>query len=150
MNIEKVKAKISKRALIPMVILSLMSIYIGINPNAILHVLDKALKPFGNAHPIAVNFYTFDNIKSSIIIILIGIIIYMGFIRRVLKKGEGTNWYYVNPTLNWISLEKHIYRPLGKSIIFISSFIFNIIDGAVVNSVTFIGNSIDSISKIGN
>ncbi len=147
-DIEKVKARISKRALLPMVIFSLMSIYIGLNPNAILHVLDKALKPFGNAQPIAVNFYTFNNIKSSMIIILIGIIIYMGFIRRVLKKGEGTNWYYVNPTLNWISLEKHIYIPIGKSIIFISSFIFHIIDGAVVNSVTFIGNSVDSISKM--
>jgi len=145
---EKVKAKISKSALIPMGILSLMSIYIGINPSAILHVLDKALKPFGDAHPITVNLYTLDNTKSSLVIILIGIIIYMGFIRKVLKKGEGTNWYYVNPTLNWISLDKHIYRPLGKSIIFISSFIFNIIDGAVVNSVTFVGNSIDSISKL--
>ncbi|MBU3189292.1 complex I subunit 5 family protein [Clostridium bowmanii] len=147
-DIEKVVARISKRALIPMVILSLMSIYIGMSPSVILHVLDKTLKPFGNPNPLAVSLYTFDNIKSSMVIIIIGIAIYMGFIRRVLKKGEGTNWYYVNPTTNWISLEKHIYKPLGKSIIFISSFIFNIIDGAVVNSVTFIGNGIDSISKI--
>ncbi|MBZ9608238.1 hypothetical protein G9F73_010520 [Clostridium estertheticum] len=146
-NIEKVKAKITKMTLLPMAIFSLMSIYIGLNPSVILHVLDKALKPFGNAQPIAVDFYTFNNIKSSFIIILIGIVIYMGFIRKVLKKGEGTNWYYVNPTLNWISLEKHIYKPLGKGIIFISCFIFHIIDRSVVNSVTFIGSSIDSISK---
>ncbi|MBU3092217.1 hypothetical protein KPL35_09015 [Clostridium sp. CF011] len=146
-NIEKVKAKITKMTLLPMVIFSLMSIYIGLNPSVILHVLDKALKPFGNAEPIAVDFYTFNNIKSSFIIILIGIVIYMGFIRKVLKKGEGTNWYYVNPTLNWISLEKHIYKPLGKGIIFISCFIFHIIDRLVVNSVTFIGRSIDSINK---
>ena len=145
-DIEKVKAKISKRALLPMVIFSLMSIYIGLNPNAILHVLDKALKPFGNAQPLAVHFYTFNNIKSSFIIILIGIIVYMGFIRKVLKKGEGANWYYVNPTLNWMSIEKHIYKPLAKCIIFVSMVIFNIIDRAVVNSVTFIGSSIDSIS----
>lgn len=147
-DVEKVKARISERALLPMVILSIMSIYIGLNPSVILHVLDKALKPFGNPSPLAVNFYTYNNIKSSLIIILIGIIIYMVFIRRVLKKGEGTSWYYVNPTLNWINLEKHIYKPLGKSVIFISSIIFHIIDGAVVNSVTFIGNSIDSISKM--
>lgn len=147
-DLEKVEARIGKRALAPMVILCLMSIYIGLNPSAILHVLDKALKPFGNPQPLAVNFYTFDNTKSSMIIILIGIAIYMGFIRRVLKKGEGTNWYYVNPTLNWISLEKHIYMPLGKSIIFVSSIIFRLIDGAVINSVTFIGSGIDSISKI--
>ncbi|MGV8980334.1 complex I subunit 5 family protein [Clostridium sp.] len=147
-DIEKVKARISKRALVPMVTLSLMSIYIGLNPNVILHVLDKTLKPFGNPTPIAVNLYTFDNIKSSMVVILIGIVVYIGFVRKVLKKGEGTNWYYVNPTLNWISLENHIYKPLGKSIIFISSFIFSIIDGAVVNSVTFVGNGIESISKI--
>ncbi len=147
-DVEKVKARISERALVPMVILSLMSIYIGLNPKMILHVLDKALEGFGDAEPLAVNFYTMDNIKSSMIIILIGIIIYMGFVRRVLKKGEGTNWYYVNPTLNWISLEKHIYKPLGKSFIFVSSFIFHVIDGAVVNSVTFIGDGIDSIGKL--
>ncbi|MGH4138160.1 complex I subunit 5 family protein [Clostridium sp.] len=147
-DIEKIKARISKRALLPMVALSLMSIYIGLSPNVILHVLDKTLKPFGNPNPIAVNLYTFDNIKSSMVVILIGIVIYMGFIRKVLKKGEGTNWYYVNPTLNWISLEKNIYKPLGKSIIFISSFVFDIIDGAVVNSVTFVGNGIEAISKV--
>ena len=147
-EIEKVKAKLSKRVLIPMVIFSLMSIYIGLNPSAILYVLDKALVPFGNAEPLAVSFYTFNNIKSSFIIIVIGIIVYIGFIRKVLKKGEGTNWYYVNPTLNWISLEKHIYKPIAKFIIFISMFIFHIIDRAVVNSVTFIGSSIDSITKM--
>lgn len=147
-GIEKVKARISKRTLLPMIILSLMSIYIGFNPKAILAVVDKALKPFGNAEPLAVHFYTFNNIKSSLIIIVIGIIVYVGLVRKVLKKGEGTNWYYINPTLNWISLEKHIYKPLAKFIIFISLFIFNIIDRSVVNSVTFIGNSIDSIAKI--
>ena len=147
-EIEKVKAKLSKRVLVPMVILSLMSIYIGLNPNAILHVLDKALKPFGNAEPLAVSLYTYNNIKSSFIIIVIGIIVYMGFVRKVLKKGEGTNWYYVNPTLSWISIEKNIYKPLGKCIIIVSMFIFNIIDRSVVNSVAFVGNGIDSITKI--
>jgi hydrogenase-4 component B len=147
-EIEKVKAKLSKRVLLPMVTLSLMSIYIGLNPSAILHVLDKALKPFGNAEPLVVSLYTFNNIKSSFIIIVIGIIVYIGFIRKVLKKGEGANWYYVNPTLNWVSLEMHIYKPLAKCIILVSLFIFNIIDRAVVNSVTFIGTSIDSITKI--
>ncbi|MFT5875988.1 MAG: hydrogenase-4 component B, partial [Clostridium sp.] len=145
---KKVKAKITKRALLPMITFSLMSIYIGLNPNTILHVLDKTLNYFGNPQPLAVNLYTFNNIKSSIIIILIGVIIYMGFIRAFLKKGEGANWYYVNPTLNWLSLENHVYKPLGKGIIFISSFVFHIIDGAVVNSAAFIGSSIDSISKI--
>jgi hypothetical protein len=54
----------------------------------------------------------------------------------------------VNPTLNWISLENNIYKPLSKFIIFVSLFVFNIIDRAVVNSVTFIGSSVDSITKI--
>lgn len=147
-DIEGVKAKITKRALLPMAIFSLMSIYIGLNPNAILLVLDKSLQSFGNAHSININFYTFNNIKSSIIIILIGISIYIAFVRRILKKGEGDNWYYVNPTLNWINLENHIYKPLAKGIIFISSVVFHIIDGAVVNSVTFLSNGMDSISKI--
>lgn len=144
----KTKSKITKRALLPMVIFSLMSIYIGLNPSVILHVLDKTLKPFGNPQSLAVNLYTYNNIKSSIIIILIGFIIYMGFIRAFLKKGEGTNWYYVNPALNWINLENHVYKPLAKGIIFISSYIFHIIDGAVINSIAFIGSSMDSISKI--
>ena len=147
-NIEMVKAKITKRALLPMAVFSLISIYIGLNPSVILHVIDKSLKLFGNAHPLTVDFYTLNNIKNSLFIILIGIIIYIGFIRKVLKKGEGTNWYYVNPTLNWISLEKHVYKPLAKGIIFISSVIFHIIDGAVVNSVTFVASGINIISKM--
>ena len=147
-EIEKVKAKLSKRVLLPMIAFSLMSIYIGLNPSSILHVLNNALKPFGNAEPLAVDFYTFNNIKSSFIIITIGVIVYMGFIRKVLKKGKGTNWYYVNPTLNWMSFEKHIYKPIAKCIIIVSMFVFHIIDRAVVNSVTFIGSSIDSITKI--
>ncbi|MGH4049943.1 MAG: complex I subunit 5 family protein [Clostridium sp.] len=147
-NIEKAKTPITKMIYLPMIILSIMSIFIGLNPSAILHVLDKALTPFGNAQPIEMIFYNFNNVKSSMIIMLIGFIIYIGFIRRVLKKGKSTNWYYINPTLTWITLEKHFYTPLGKFLIFISSFIFNIIDGAVINSVAFVGKSIDSISRI--
>jgi formate hydrogenlyase subunit 3/multisubunit Na+/H+ antiporter MnhD subunit len=147
-NIEDVKARITKRALFPMLILGALSICIGIKPNVILHVIDGALEPFGNIHPIEEHFYSFGHIISSLKIILLGAAIYIGFVRRTLRKGSGKKWHYINPTLNWFSIEKHVYIPLYKIIFAVSTVILKTIDNALINSVIFISRGFESLCKM--
>jgi formate hydrogenlyase subunit 3/multisubunit Na+/H+ antiporter MnhD subunit len=147
-NIEKVKVKINKRALFPLAVLAGIIIYIGIKPSVVLHVLDYATAPFGEVHHIEEQFYTFKNIKSSLITIFLGGLIYLGFVRGVLRKGKGKNWVYVNPALNWINLERNVYKPVFKVVFFIISTILKIVDCALISSVTFISNVFKGFGKI--
>lgn len=147
-DIENIKAKITKRALLPMVVLGALSIYIGVKPDVILRVLDGALVPFGNIHPINEHFYSFGHIKSSMQIIFLGVIIYVGFIRKILRKGSRQNWYYINPALKWFNLEKHFYMPISRLLFNISSVILKITDRALVNSVIALSDGLKSLSTM--
>lgn len=147
-NIENVKAKITGRALLPMGILAGIIIYIGVKPEIIMNVLDNSMHAFGDIHPIESHFYSFSNVKSSLITISLGMLIYTCFVRKVLKKGEGKKWLYVNPALNWFNIEKHIYKPVYKILFYISSVILKIIDRSLITTAVFISNGVDKITKI--
>nr|WP_272507465.1 proton-conducting transporter membrane subunit [Clostridium aestuarii] len=147
-NIKNEKVKITKRAILPMAILSLTTIYIGIKPDAFLHIFDGALKPFGEFHYIESNFYSVGHIKSSILIILLGVLVYIFAVRRYLRKGSGINWWYENPALNWLGLEKNIYVPVGKAIFYISSVILNVIDVGLVKIFESFNNALRELSRV--
>ncbi|MCY6485216.1 proton-conducting transporter membrane subunit [Clostridium aestuarii] len=147
-DIKNEKMKITKKAILPMAILSLAIIYIGIKPNMFLNIFDGALKPFGEFHHIETDFYSFKNIKSSLFTISLGVLMYIGVVRRYLRKGSGMNWWYENSALNWFSLEKRIYIPVGKSVFYISSVILNIIDVGLVKTVEFFNNALRELSRV--
>lgn len=147
-DIENIKMKVTGRALVPMAILAGMIIFIGLFPKFIMNIIDKAVESFNIYNAIDVNFYSFENIKSSFISILIGTLIYVFFIRKVLKKGTGVNWWYENTVLNWFSLEKDLYIPLFTFIIKISSFVLKICDEGLLNLIIFISNGMSSLIKM--
>ncbi|QXM06901.1 complex I subunit 5 family protein [Crassaminicella indica] len=136
------RAHIKKRALMPMVILSIAVLYIGIQPKSILFLIDKAVGSFGITEALEANFYTFDNIKSSVVTIFIGICIYMTLVRGYLRKEDGS---YVNPSLNWFNLERNVYVPILQGTFTATSAVFHVIDRGVVNFVHYIGGSISQL-----
>lgn len=60
-----------------MVILSLLIILIDLRPNIILNVLKGTSELFKVHEDIHLHFYSFNNIKASVITIVYGFIIYM-------------------------------------------------------------------------
>lgn len=147
-DIENVKMKVTGRALVPMAILAGIIIFIGVYPKFIMNIIDKAAVSFKIYNTIDVDFYSFENIKSSFLSILIGTLIYVFFIRKVLKKGTGENWWYENTALNWFNLEKDVYIPLFSFLIKISSFVLKFCDEALVDFIVFMSNGLNSLSKM--
>jgi len=147
-DIANIKMKVTGRALVPMSILAAMIIFIGVYPEFIMNIIDKAVESFNIHDTLDVNFYSFENIKSSLVSILLGTLIYVFFIRKVLRKGSGENWWYENTALNWFSLEDNLYIPLFTAMFKISSFILKFCDEGLLNLIVFINNGMNSLFKM--
>lgn len=147
-EIDNVKMKITGRALAPMAVLALITVFIGIYPQFVMNILDKAVETFNIYHKIDVHFYTVENIKSSFTSIGLGVLIYVFFIRKVLKKGSGQNWWYENIVLNWFSLEKNVYIPIFKMIFKVSSVVLKICDEGLLKLIELIRNILRSLGKM--
>lgn len=135
------------KVMFPMIILSALIVYIGIRPKSIISILDKAVIVFDVHGGIETHFYTIENIKSSFLSIGLGVLIYIGFIRKVLRKGSGKHWWYENIALNWFSLEKRVYKPTFSFIFKSSSFILNVFDEGLIKTINFIGTCCQSLGK---
>ncbi|SHH62718.1 complex I subunit 5 family protein [Clostridium grantii] len=147
-DIENIKAKITKRALMPMIILGGLIIFIGLNPQFIMNILDKVTYSFDEIHKLEkFEFYNFENIKSSLITISLGVVIYYIFVRKVLRKGQGIHWYYENIALNWFNLNVHVYRPLGRAIIIVSSILLKIVDESLTTIALLTSNAVELIGE---
>ena len=144
---EHVNYKPSKATIIPLSILSALIIGIGINPQMVLSVLNKALWTFSETNHAKVQVFSLYNIKSSISTILLGIFIYFFLVKKFLRKGEGKDWYYINPALNWFDMEKHIYSPVIKLVSYLCHILFKFIDGALVGLAYSIRKFFDAIGE---
>ncbi|WP_461206285.1 complex I subunit 5 family protein [Clostridium sp. DL1XJH146] len=147
-NIENVKAEITKRALLPMGILGAIVIFIGVRPDFVLNIIGKTMISFDHMHALEdIHIYTFDNVKTSLFTIALGVVIYIGFIRKFLRKGSGLDWWYKNIGLDWFNIENHLYKPVGHFLIVVSSFLLLILDQSVIRTAALVSGAIDSFGK---
>ena len=78
----------------------------------------------------AVHYFTWTNLKGSVISIVIGTVIYLLVVRGwMMKKQENCQKSYVNRWPAWIDLEEYLYRPLlMKALPAIIGFVCKILD----------------------
>ena len=77
---------------------------------------DMAQEFLGVHH--AVHYFTWTNLKGSIISIAIGAVVYLLVVRGwMMKKQENGHKCYVNRWPAWIDLEEYLYRPLLMKIL---------------------------------
>ncbi|MBU5482845.1 complex I subunit 5 family protein [Clostridium sp. MSJ-11] len=138
---------ISKTTFIPMVILALLILFIGVNPQFVIKVIEKASISFGIYGEIPIDFYSIENIKSSFVSIGLGVLVYILFIRKHLRVVSDKKITYINTTLSWFSIEKNIYIPLFKFIFRILSFVLKVFDEGLIKLIYLIN---DNMKKIGN
>jgi hydrogenase-4 component B len=78
--------------------------------------------------------------------IFIGVGIYVGFVRGYLRKKDGEESFYVNPSLSWFNLERNIYAPILQVTFSSTSAVFHVLDQGVVNFVHYIRNHVKAFS----
>lgn len=147
-DISNVKMKVTSRAKFPMAVLAVLIVLIGVFPNFIMNILNKTVENFDIHHTLHVKFYSYENIKSSLISILLGTLIYVFFIRKVLKKGTGVSWRYENIALNWFSLEKNIYEPVISLVFKISSYVLKICDEGLLKVIIVLNRSFNYLLRM--
>ena len=59
-----------------------------------------------------VHYFTWVNLKGSVISIVIGIVLYFGVVRTFLMKNEDGQKVYINRWWKYLDLEDYIYRPV--------------------------------------
>lgn len=93
-----------------------------------------------------VNYFSIGNLKGAMISVVIGAVVYFGFIRTVLlskKKG------YVNLWPNWLDLENLLYRPVLLGFLpFLFGVICRILDSFVDSIVVLLRKTIMKDSPI--
>ncbi|QEK13417.1 hypothetical protein FQB35_14735 [Crassaminicella thermophila] len=140
------KSHVRKRAIFPMGVLGAAIVYIGLNPDILMPILEKSLEVFDAHGTVESHFYTNHNIQTSIITILIGIFIYLGFVQLYLRKHTDKEYFYINPSIKWLNLERDVYEPIIR-ITFVSvSEIFHFIDRILVDSVYLLRAGIKALS----
>ncbi|MBQ7733068.1 MAG: hypothetical protein IJT58_03505 [Synergistaceae bacterium] len=79
-----------------------------------------------NGHHHIVSYFALENLKGSAISLIIGVLVYLLFIRRVLINERGE---YVDLWPSWLNIENMIYRPLICVILpFIGALFARILD----------------------
>ncbi|WP_246637728.1 complex I subunit 5 family protein [Crassaminicella profunda] len=142
------KEHVRKRALFPMAILGIVVIFIGLRPKLLWPLIESAAKTFNINGHIEPHFYTYENVQSSIITILIGVFVYLGFIQMYLRKHDGDKFFYINPSLGWFNLERDFYHPMLRILFTSTSAIFHFLDRIVVNMVYLGRAGIKALSGI--
>lgn len=147
-SFDEIKSKITVQAIIPMIALAVVVLYIGLQPNKLMSVLNGALQPFDAEVINEVHFYSFDHIKTSIFTILLGILVYLIFVRRYLRKGTKENWYYENISLQWFNLERDLYKPVTKYVFNIISIILKEVDQSIIKLAAITGNAFKAVGRV--
>lgn len=145
-NFDHVKYKPSKATIFPLSVLSFLIILLGVKPSIMMDILRQTLETFSDHYHIQAHVYTKAAILSSFKTLGLGVLIYILFVRKVLRKGQGKSWHYINPTLKWFNLENHLYIPVLKSIYFLGLVLFRFIDGALVGLAYYTSKTVEYIS----
>ncbi|OHW61726.1 hydrogenase-4 component B [Andreesenia angusta] len=139
------KRFITKRALLPIAVLSACTLYIGLKPGFVMEIISEAAKSFGVEGTHELHIYSSHTVASSLKTIGIGIAVYVLFIRGYLLRNINGTIDYINPSLEWFSLEKNIYKPMILGIYRFGSKLFHAVDNIFIGGATKITGSIEKV-----
>lgn len=109
--------RVSLKTGIPLVIPAVMITVFGIFPNIIFEKLAIFSHSFfGNVSQPSVNYFSLENLKGSIISILIGAAVYFLIVRTALikkvKSADTSEHDYIDRWPKWMDIEDSIYNPM--------------------------------------
>lgn len=142
------KSHISKRALIPMTVLAFMIVFLGLFPNGVVNQLLGYAESIGLHVPYEMHYFSVEAYGYALISMTIGLFIYFGIVRTVLVRKSPEGAQYVNPSLNWINLDKHVYGPVLSAIYHLMTIAFKLVDNILIHAVTDTSRAIKWFSEL--
>ncbi len=111
------QVKMSLRTKITLLLPATLIVIFGVFPNAVFGKLAYYTGScYGSSEELSVNYFSFTNLKGSLISIAIGIAVYLLIIRPfMIKKVSVDNAItheYIDRWPKWMDLEDSVYRPL--------------------------------------
>jgi len=136
------KHHVRKRALMPMAVLGAGIVFIGLKPEIMFHYLSYITEAFDVGEVHTPHFYTIETVIGFVTPLVLGFLIYYGYVRGRLLQQSGDKKIYTNPSLRWIELERDVYRPVIGLVFRFSSTILKIIDRGVIHFFIAIKNNV--------
>ena len=120
------KHYVSMKLKITLSLISFILILLGLSGNGLFAMIGEYSREFFNAHHLTYVFYfSFTNLKGSIISLTIGALIYI--ISLKLFKPKNNELYY-DIISEDISIQNNIYVPLFNFLVYISTLCFRLVD----------------------
>lgn len=107
-------AKMAVSTWAPFMVPVVCYLFMGLMPNTIMDWIADLGRDFFHAAVLEEKIYYFslENLKGSVISIVIGLVLYLLVVRVFLRKTEGEQVTYRAGLPAWLDLEKMLYRPL--------------------------------------
>lgn len=100
------------KVVVPLGLLSLLTLAIGIVPNQFLGPLLHSNLMAGRPLEHVLHLFNLEALASAGITLTIGTFIYLFYVKRYLVSVENNQRVYLNRTINWFSLEEDLYKPV--------------------------------------
>jgi len=129
------KGHINFRALFPMVISSILIIVLGIFPNVFLkyiHGINNIFHLSNNNYFYNINLFTFENIFSALINIILGIFVYKYYIlKKLIVTNNDGEKLFINTLKDSFNIENNLYIPVLNYLFNHLLYIIKLIDGTL-------------------
>lgn len=142
------KKHITKRALLPLVVLSIIVIILGFKPELVIDNIHGSLLNLSSHEQHQGSYYTAHNIINVLLPMIYGLLIYIFIIRGLFRIKLEDKKIYFNPIPDWFDLEQILYIPVGKFLYKIGLVIFLILDTAIISIIEWSGKAFDFIGDI--
>lgn len=118
--------------LLPMTILSAAILILGLRPELTYGPLSKASEILGITGEVHPHLFSAEALKASGMIYLLGILMYLIIIRGYLRRFVDGKLIYVNPSIDFISIEEGLMIPMFRGIYKALSWFFMLFDSWLV------------------
>ncbi len=117
----------ARYAYLPMALACAIMLALAIRPNVIFNIAGSRIMG-ADIYPDEIYFYSFKSAAYSIIVCIVGLIIYS---MSKLKTAHFKNGYriYIDPSQEWMHIKNDIYMPLCGKIFYLSDKVLGKIDG---------------------
>ncbi|MCK8061077.1 MULTISPECIES: complex I subunit 5 family protein [unclassified Fusibacter] len=139
------KEHLKKRALFPMGMLATLVVYLGLFPKSVLAPLFDYVEMLGLEYPHSLPVYNAHSIGYFLFSLSVGVLTYVLFIKRKLVKVDEQGKTYLNPSMEWYSLEEDVYVPVVRFFFKAFSFLFRIVDNMLLFSLSVVSNGFKKI-----
>lgn len=122
------KRELNYKAVLPTAILAILVMVLGIVPEQFLLPLMGAQADYHFEIINSYHLYSFESFLSVVIVLLLGLMVYIFYVRRKLVEIRGNERTYINQTINWFSIEDDLYRPVFSGLVKVFTKVFDFID----------------------